>query len=220
MEIEQIIRTKRKTVSLQVTDKATLVVRAPLKVSNEMIIKIVDKHKKWIDKKKIEINQRNLLFTPKKFIDGEQFLFLGKYYNLRIVDNQHISLKLYEQFTLHKDFVKEARQVFTHWYKRKAYEVISERLSWYCQLNGFMYEKFSITNAQTRWGSCSQRNVNFTWRLVMAPISVIDYVVVHELVHLDEKNHSRKFWGKLKKIMPEYEIQRNWLKNNGYLLKL
>ena len=78
-----------------------------------------------------------------------------------------------------------------------------------------------ITNALKTWGSCShQGNLNFTWRLIMAPLNVIDYVVVHELIHLDEKNHSRIFWDKVEILIPEYKGYKEWLKKNGHLLKL
>ena len=78
-----------------------------------------------------------------------------------------------------------------------------------------------FNNAQKRWASCSPKNnLNFSWRLIMAPIGVVDYVVVHELVHLEEKNHSKEFWRKVKVLLPQYERYERWLKKYGYLLRL
>jgi predicted metal-dependent hydrolase len=115
----------------------------------------------------------------------------------------------------------KAREVFIEWYKKAAYEKILERVEWYLQKTGLKYKEVKITNAQKRWGSCSHSgNLNFPWKLVMAPLPVIDYIVIHELVHLEVKNHTRTFWTKVKKLMPEYEKFEDWLKKNGYLLKL
>lgn len=221
MKIEKIIRTKRRTIALQVTDNATLIVRAPFGVDNDTILKVVQKHKKWIEKKEKEIKTRDPQFSPKEFVNGEGFLYLGKYYKLEIVDNQKEQLKFKNGFYLSKDALPQAREVFIKWYKKAAYEKISERVKWYAQKSSFKYNKINITNAQKRWGSCSLKgNLNFSWRLIMAPLRVIDYVVIHELVHLEEKNHSKKFWNKIKVIMPDYEKYDKWLKKNYYLLRL
>mgnify|MGYP003877815677 CR=1 FL=1 len=221
IKIEKIIRTRRKTIALQITDSATLIVRAPFNVSNETIQKVILKHLFWIRKKKEEIQSRESKFSPKEFVNGEGFLYLGKYYKLRIVDNQEVPLKFKNEFYLSKRYLPNAKQIFIDWYKKKAYEKISERVKWYAQKRGFKYNKINITNAQKRWGSCSPKgNLNFPWRLIMAPLPVIDYVVVHELVHLEERKHSIAFWTKVKMLMPDYEKYKNFLKKNGYLLKL
>lgn len=108
-----------------------------------------------------------------------------------------------------KDEVQEALDVA---------KVLKEKLY---QKRDFKYNKVNITNAQRRWGSCSAKgNLNFSWRLIMASLSVIDYVIVHELVHLEEKNHGRSFWTKVKLLMPDYKKHEDWLKKNGYLLTL
>jgi hypothetical protein len=111
--------------------------------------------------------------------------------------------------------------VFKAWYRQQASRVISERVTGYAAQNGFSYQRVNITGARTRWGSCSARgSLNFTWRLVMAPIRVIDYVVVHELVHLKHKNHSKAFWDEVKRLMPEYQQQIKWLYEHGHTLRL
>jgi len=221
IEIEKIVRTKRKTIALQITDDATLIVRAPFDVSDEKIMGVVFKHKKWIEQKKRDIEARDPKFSPKEFVNGEGFLYLGRYYKLKIVDSQEAPLKFENGFYLSRDTLPEAREVFIEWYKKMAYEKISERVRWYAQKGGFKYNKVNITNAQKRWGSSSSnRNLNFPWRLIMAPLPVIDYVVIHELVHLEEKNHTRAFWNKVKMLMPGYKKYKDWLKENSYLLRL
>ena len=221
MEIKKVIRSKRKTISLQVSDDATLIVRAPFKVSDEIINRVILKHSNWIEKKKKEIKSREVKFSKKEFVNGEGFLYLGNYYRLRLVKNQETPLNFENEFFLSKEYLAQAKDVFIDWYKGRAYEKISERVKWYAQKRGFKYNKINITNAQKRWGSCScLNNLNFSWRLIMAPLPVIDYVVVHELVHLVEKNHSRAFWNKVKMLMTDYKKHQEWLKRNGHLLRL
>ena len=221
MEIKKVIRSKRKTISLQVSDDATLIVRAPFKVSDEIINRVILKHSNWIEKKKKEIKSREVKFSKKEFVNGEGFLYLGNYYRLRLVENQKTPLNFENEFFLSKEYLAQAKDIFIDWYKGRAYEKISERVKWYAQKRGFKYNKINITNAQKRWGSCScLNNLNFSWRLIMAPLSVIDYVVVHELVHLVEKNHSRAFWNKVKMLMTDYKKHQEWLKRNGHLLRL
>ena len=221
IEIEKIVRTKRKTSALQVTDDATLIVRAPLDINDSTIMKVVLDHREWIEEKKREIETRDPKFSPKEFVNGEGFLYLGRYYRLKIVDSQEEPLKFENGFYLSRDALPRAKEVFVKWYKKMAYEKISERVCWYAQKRDFKYRKVNITNAQKRWGSSSScGNLNFSWRLIMAPLLVVDYVVVHELVHLEERNHAKSFWNKVKMLMPDYEKHKDWLKQNGYLLRL
>lgn len=221
VEIAKIIRTKRKTISLQMTDDATLVVRAPFEVNEQTIKNVVIKHTEWIEKKKKEILARDPKFAKKEFVNGEGFLYLGKFYKLTIVNEQDIPLVFNNGFFLLKDYVPVAMKLFTDWYKERAYEKISERVEWYAKKRGFKYNKITITNSHKRWGSCSAKgSLSFPWRLVMAPLPIIDYVVVHELVHLEEKNHTKIFWSKVKMLLPEYENYRDWQKKYGYLLRL
>jgi len=222
IEINKIIRTKRKTIALQITDDATLIVKAPFGISEQAIKNVVIKHIDWIKKKKEKILSRDPKFVKKEFVNGEGFMYLGKSYKLSIVNKQNIPLVFDNNaFFLLKDYLPIAKQLFINWYKKRGYEKISERVEWYAKKRGFVYNRINITNANQRWGSCSsKRNLNFSWRLIMAPLPVIDYVVVHELVHLDEKNHTKFFWSKVKMLIPDYEKHKEWIKRNGYLLRL
>ncbi len=111
--------------------------------------------------------------------------------------------------------------VFEKWYRGQAYKIISERVQWYAEKHGFVYKHIKITSARTRWGSCNSKGtLSFTWRLVMAPMSVINYVVVHELVHLKAPNHSKEYWSKVRLIMPDYQSRIDWLDRYGHLLRL
>jgi predicted metal-dependent hydrolase len=223
VDIKKIIHSKRKTIALQVCEDTTLLVRAPFGVGEDVIEKVILKHQKWLENKKKEILARDISFTKKEFVNGEGFLFLGKSYRLKIVEDNGIDNKLLfkDSYFYLKGVVKNPRETFIGWYKKEAYQKISERVDWYAQKRGFKYNQVKISNAQKRWGSCSHLgNLNFSWRLIMAPMPVIDYVVVHELVHLIEKNHSKSFWNKVRLLLPDYKKQREWLKKNGYLLKI
>ncbi|HPP34564.1 MAG TPA: SprT family zinc-dependent metalloprotease [Ignavibacteriales bacterium] len=221
VKIDKIIRSKRKTIALQLTDEATLIVKAPFEVSEETINNVVFKHQKWVEKKKNEVLSRDPKFVEKEFVNGEGFLYLGKSYKLYIVNEQDIPLKFDNGFFLLKEYQPTAKQLFVNWYKEKAYEKISERAEWYARQRGFVINNINITDANIRWGSCSPKgNLNFSWRLIMAPLSVIDYVVVHELAHLEQRNHSKAFWSIVKMLLPDYEKSNDWLKDNHYLLKI
>jgi predicted metal-dependent hydrolase len=200
---------------------AELIVMAPFNTSEENINKVVSKYKNRLQKTQKEVQLRNLKFNKKEFVNGERFLYLGDYYNLKLVDNREILLDFKDEFLLSKEYLSYAKNIFIIWYKRRAYETISQRVRLYAQKRGFEYNKINITNAQKRWGSCShQGNLSFAWRLIMAPLSIVDSVVVHELVHLEVKNHSKEFWNKVGILDPEYKEHKNWLKSNGHLLRL
>jgi predicted metal-dependent hydrolase len=221
IKIEKIIRSKRNSIALQMTNEATLIVKAPFDVDEKTIWSVIQKHEEWIEKRKKEIETRDPKALKKEFVNGEGFLYLGKYYKLYVVENQDVPLKFENGFYLSRGTLPRAREVFIDWYKKAAYEKISERVHWYAQKGGFQYSRVNITSAQKRWGACSANsNLNFSWRLIMAPISVIDYVVVHELVHLEEKNHGKDFWIKVKVLMPDYKKYEDWLRKNRYLLNL
>jgi predicted metal-dependent hydrolase len=206
---------------MYINEDAALIVNAPFNTSEEVINKVVLKYMDRLQKTQKEIQLRNLKFKKKEFINGERFLYLGNYYNLKLVDNREILLDFKDEFLLSKNYLSYAKNIFIIWYKRRAYETISQMVREYAQKRGSKYNKINITNAQKRWGSCSrQGNLCFTWRLILAPLPIVYSVVVHELTHLEVKNHSKAFWNKVRSLDPKYKEHKNWLKNNGYLLRL
>ena len=113
----------------------------------------------------------------------------------------------------------KAAELFLRWYKEQATLLLFERVLTLAKEYGFKYQKLRISSARTRWGSCSSLGtLSFTYRLVMAPPQVVDYVVLHELVHTQVRNHSKAFWDKLGKLMPDYKQRLAWLKKNGKYL--
>ena len=217
----KIIRTRRKTIALIVQPDGSLVVRAPKGVSDREIDRLVKLKEQWIKTKLKEVKRSRVYSKPKEFVDGEKFWYLGKTYPLKIVPDLQPPLALRRKFYLARDAVPHARELFTEWYREQAREQVTQRVEYYTRKHALHYRRIRITSARTRWGSCSSTgNLNFTWRLVMAPPKVIDYVVAHETAHLKVKNHTKYFWTQVKRIMPDYEPYKAWLKGNGWQLTL
>jgi len=219
--IDKIVRTKRRTLAIEVSRDAKLIVRAPQRMPRETIDRFVAQKSGWIEKKKREARQKRATVAPKRFENGEEYPYLGRSYPLKIIENGKVPLSFGDGFALSVNRRTDARMLFVEWYKARAKEVIQERLLYYTDLSGIEYTLFRITSAQKRWGSCNSKgNLHFAWRLVMAPLPVVDYVVVHELAHVVEKNHSARFWHRVERILPDYRDRRAWLRNNGSLLVL
>lgn len=206
---------------MQVTDNATLILRLPIHFSRKKIPKLIEKNKKWIEKNINIMRNRQQKFIKKRFVEGELFLYLGKTYPLHITNNSSHPLLFQNGFFLSAQYLSSASVVFESWYRKEASQIIPERVKLLSEIYGIPYEAVKISSAQKRWGSCSAGNtLRFSWRLLLAPMSVIDYVIVHELAHTSEKNHSRNFWKKVEIMMANYKEERKWLNANGYLLKI
>ena len=220
IEIDKLIRSKRRTIALIIERDGSFTVRAPMRAPHVAIETFIQQKADWITRTRKKIKSIEPT-VGKQYADGEKFLFLGSSFDLKLVGLQKHSLHFDNGFTLRQSAQIKGEQVFTHWYKEQALEIISERVKQYSQQYNFTPKQVKISSAKTRWGSCSPNGtLNFTWRLVMAPLDVIDYVVVHELVHLRVKNHSSKFWKAVESIYPEYKKQRKWLRENGGKLNL
>jgi predicted metal-dependent hydrolase len=218
---DEIIRTKRKSIALIIEPDGRLIVRAPIRAKEEKINEFIQHKAKWIVRKQGHVKSYYPPFVPKEYVNGEGFWYLGNIYKLQLVNDKKPLLYLNGNFQLACTAVDKAPIIFERWYKTQAKKVISERVKWYAAKHGYSYQQIKITSARTRWGSCSEHGtLSFSWRLVMAPMPVIDYVVVHELVHMQVKNHSKKFWAKVAVIMPDYQQKIEWLEKHGHLLSL
>jgi predicted metal-dependent hydrolase len=113
------------------------------------------------------------------------------------------------------------RGVLEAWYRRQAHEVFAARVDLWNRQYGFTYARIAIKEQKSRWGSCSRHgNLNFNWRLLLAPLEVLDYVAIHELCHLREMNHSERFWSLVSRTCPQYRERRRWLRSHGHELSL
>src|SRR3989344_725073 len=214
----KIIRSKRRTIALSIASDATIVVRAPLHAPASYIENFVLKHANWITRKIQEVLNRPTQ-RVRRFADGEEFLYLGRPYKLEISDRP--SIFIYDKLFFPASFLPQASEKIIAWYKQQAQEIISKRAEALVRQMNLKYSTIKISSAAHRWGSCSPSgNMNFTWRLMMTPIEVIDYVIVHELTHLTEKNHSGRFWTKVKAVIPDYKSRHKWLRTHDYLLHI
>ena len=221
LPIDHLIHSRRKTVALIIQRDGSLTVRAPLRMSEAHILEFVQNHAEWIREKQAQA-KASPPPSKKHYVNGETFLYLGREYPLTIVAPQRSALTFSaNKFHLTNSKIPKARQVFIRWYKTQALAVISERVAFHANQNKFTWRKIRITSARTRWGSCSTNGtLSFTWRLVLAPPEVIDYVVVHELTHTQIRNHSPIFWRRVAEIIPEFKQHVSWLKKNGRFLTL
>lgn len=213
MEKVLIIRSrKRKTVGLQILPDTTVKVTIPFFFPKFMVSKILDEKREWI-----ETNQQKVLHTHKeKKTSNGSYLYLGRQYSVAIRPEQKELIEVSDKLYIASFNNKFLKTYLTSWYKQQARKVIVQRVNHYAKIAGLSFGSVSLTSAETRWGSCSSnRTLNFNWKLIMAPLEVIDYVVAHELAHLTEMNHSRAFWETVRKMYPLYREYRTWLKRNG-----
>ncbi len=175
MEIK-IIKSKRKSIAIQLKEPGVITVRAPYRMNKADIMAFVESKMDWIEKHMAELELRQR--------EAEKVKPLSE-------------LELDELFESAK------------W-------TIPSRVRYYAPIVGVDYGRITIRRQKSRWGSCSSKgNLNFNLALMRAPIEVLDYVVIHELCHRLEMNHSARFWAEVKRVMPDYEIQEKWLKEHG-----
>lgn len=222
MIIDEIVRTDRKTIAITIQKDGRIIIRAPRHTSNARIQQFMVEKQDWILSKQRAAQERAATIPCHQFQPGEIFLYLGNSYPLEWSEWANPRLELIDgRFLLAANFTHNAGGAFTHWYRQQAKTVISERVRLFADIHRLHYDGVSITAARTRWGSCSAKGrLRFTWRLMMAPLPVVDYVVVHELAHLVVKNHSQLFWGQVASMMSDYAQFRQWLKDYGHQLFL
>lgn len=176
----EIIRSKRKSVSIRVTDDGTIIVRAPKRVTDVYINSFLKKSSKWIEKK---------------------------------VDQSKAQNEKLKDYQFSKEEVSRL--------KKGAKQTLKGRLDEISEQIDINYNKFRLSGASKRWGSCSsKKTISINWRLIFAPPDVIDYVITHELIHLKHMNHSKIFWKLVETHIPKYKENRKWLNENDFLLRV
>lgn len=226
-----VVKTRRKTIGITVNRDGEVKVSSPLGISEKQIREVVQKKANWIDKKVKEVSYMNSNTICREFVSGERLLYLGKEYILEVrernIDMTEVIIEddilvVYALQGLSAEVQKQRiREALVKWYRNCFDEIIKESIEKYSIQLEVSPCKVRIKDQKTIWGSCSGKgNINLNWKLVMSPIDIIDYVVIHELSHLKFMNHSKDFWNLVKSIMPNYSQSREWLKANGYKLTL
>ncbi len=218
---------RRKTLGIRVEPPDKVTVRAPYGANKELIQEKVQRKAAWIVRTIQAYHNLPVKKASKEFVNGEIFLYMGREYQLQVeIDptRKRTAVKLYpgEISVITPGWDRAViREAVENWYRREALEAVRERVEFYQLLIGKTPRRVAIREQKTRWGSCSsQGNLNFNWKIVMAPAQVINYIVVHEMCHLLYLNHSREYWNLVAGIMPDYKEMKDWLKKNGYQLNI
>ncbi|ACA53649.1 M48 family metallopeptidase [Clostridium botulinum] len=220
---QYILKTKkRKTISIKIGKEFIIEVTAPLGTNEYTIEQVLKKEEKWIIKK---------IKKLKEVKNFNGYYYLGELYYLKIKEVKSLYFKLEldsNKFMVYinSGILKEKREVIIKdnlekFYKEQAVKVLKERTDYYSNILKVAPKNIVIKNQKTLWGSCSSKgNINYNYKIVMAPLKILDYIVVHELCHLVHMNHSKDFWHLVESIIPDFKERRNWLKENGYKLKI
>ncbi|MDW8802230.1 SprT family zinc-dependent metalloprotease [Clostridium sp. A1-XYC3] len=225
----KIIRRKRKTIGIKITEEGEIVVISPLNIDKKVIDAVVKSKEKWIKGKLTEINEARLTHKSIEFKSGEELLYLGENIALEIFQANIMDSSILISDKLMKVFIgsnqrskgENIRDLVINFYKKEARRIFLERTIAYKDIIGVYPKRITVKDQKTVWGSCSSKgNLNYNYRLLMAPIEIIDYVVVHELCHLRHMNHSKQYWGVVQSVLPDYEERRQWLKVNGNKLRI
>ena len=218
-----LVRSRRRSIGLEVGPDATLVVRAPIRIPLRLVESILREKAGWIEDKLATARRHVSLLPRHDFLTGERFPYLGREWPFVVVAFQKTPLTFDEKtgFSLDMAAFDRGEVVFEEWYRARARELLDQRVHHYAPLVGVSVPRLRITGAERRWGSCSTSGtVSFAWRLIMAPMDVVDYVVVHELAHRREMNHSARFWVVVASVLPDYDARKRWLKDHGGILTI
>lgn len=215
-----IVYSKRKTISVIVERDRSVIVRAPLNTSKELIENEINKRKRLIQNK-INHNQKYPFDKQsKEFVSGESLLYLGKNYKLFLTDDPVDGVVFDNKFFINKSNQRNANKLFKEWYINSASNIIIPKVKAVANQIGVKYNSLNILDLKYRWGSCTPKdNIHFNWRLIKAPMNVIEYIIVHELTHLLVANHSAEFWNRVASHLPNFDKAKHWLKEFGFELE-
>lgn len=200
----QIRRMKRKTVGIYITKDGAVEIRAPYGVPNAEIDRIVREKEALIASHQSTMLERSQMRESYRLQPGGSLLFRGRDYPVERSQTNRVSFDG-TQFLIPNAPMEALRPLLAELYRQAAKKLLPAAAEHYAPLVGQMPAQVRITSAKTRWGSCSAKGgLNFSWRLLFARQDVIDYVVVHELAHLVEFNHSPRFWTLVESILPDY----------------
>jgi predicted metal-dependent hydrolase len=218
----EVIRSRRKTADIIIERDGRLTVRAPETATDEDIDAIVHAKRRWIYTNLAEWRHLNATRVLREYKPGEGFLYLGRSYRLSLVGDQEQPLLLKNgRFHLRRDLVDQgdieaARAAFRTYYTQRGQTKIPPRVAYWAPKVGVEPSAIEVRELGNHWASCSPKaQLNFHWKTMMTPISIIDYIIVHELCHLHHPNHTTNFWTEVDKTMPNYQRRKEWLREHG-----
>jgi predicted metal-dependent hydrolase len=211
---------RRKSIGLTVERDGALILNAPADCPSSKLTSVVLGKSLWIYTKLAEKERLFRINSPKQYVSGEGFYYLGRSYRLMFTDpdvHDATALRLSQgRFILRRDERHNAEGHFINWYINHGQLWLTNRVSSFSARIGVAPESVTVRDLGFRWGSCSPLGrVNFHYRIMQLPPRIIEYIVVHELVHLLRPNHDQDFWGRIRMVIPDYMMRRQWLAENG-----
>lgn len=216
----RIVYSRRRTLSMTVERDTSVVVHAPEGTPKKKIQHAVETRKLWLFQKTNHKQKYPPVRQRKEFVSGETIAYLGRNYRLEVTKQPIAGVQFHSCFLISRDNQQHAAQLFRQWYVERAKERISTRAKYFAGAMDVAFNHVLISDLKARWGSCTPRsNLNFSWRIMKSPSFVIDYLIVHELAHLIETNHTPRFWNIVSVQVPQWEQAKTWLRVHGYLLE-
>ncbi len=215
-------RSPRKTTSIYIERDGSISVLAPEPYDMGEIERILETKRSWIYRNLAEWEDLNRTRVEREFVSGEGFPYLGSTYRLQVDKNATRDLTLKNgYFILKHSALADARSKFIDFYKEKAKQRLPKLVDENAEKMGLNPSAIRVLDLKNRWASCSPDGIlNFHWRCMMAPLSALEYIVVHELAHLAHPNHTTEFWHAVEKVLPDYPQAKGWLRLYGAGLEL
>ena len=219
--------TERRTTDIVIERDGVITVRPPRHMAPEQVDATVLSKRMWIYRNLAEWRDLNASSVVREWVNGETFLYLGSSYQLKLVAEQDEPLKLKDgRFLLRRSLVESAgatgaREAFENFYAAKGLERLQRRVAHFAPRVGVTPGAVLVKDIGFRWGACQPGgNLHFHWKCLMAPLTVLDYIVVHELCHLHQRDHTDAFWNEVDKVLPDYRERKEWLRLRGARLEL
>jgi predicted metal-dependent hydrolase len=223
----EVIRSKRSTADIIIERDGRVLVRAPEWADDKLIDSIVKTRQFWIFQSLAEWRDVNATRVLREYKNGEGFLYLGRAYRLLLVADQAEPVRLEnDRFNLRRapvehDDIEAAKDAFRGFYASRGLDVIRGRVDYHAPKLDVTPSSIDVRELGNRWASCSSSGViAFHWKCMLAPLTIVDYIVVHELCHLRHRDHTDAFWNEMDKVMPDYRERKDWLRVNGAGLDL
>ncbi|SCU73993.1 conserved hypothetical protein [Cupriavidus necator] len=208
---------RRKTMQVTVERTGELVLCAPPDVGEARLREFVVEKRFWIYTKLADKDRLQRPVLRKEFVGGEGFLYLGRSYRLKLVDEQDVPLKLLNgRFALCRDALPRAREHFIRWYSERAKTWLVGRAAEYQSRMEVQPAGIKVQDLGYRWGSCGKADwLYFHWKSILLPPRIAEYILVHEIAHLHERHHTPAFWRRVERAMPDFAQRKAWLAEHG-----
>lgn len=218
-----LIYKKRKTIGIYIDTYGNIELRMPKETTDNQISQLIESKWSWITTKQGEMKEKTKGFKERVYEEGELYLYLGENYPIRIIENkelknENVLLKKGELLVNIKAYDEEhIKKILKKFYHKQCKSLVEERIKYYQSNFKVKPRSIKLSDNKKTWGTCnSLRELTFNWKLAMAPLEVVDYIVVHEMCHMVHLNHDRSFWRLVGKYIPDYEERQAWLNQSHW----